>query len=463
MIRALSLLAMLAILAPLAAHAGQATLPDAQVTEDGDGPAASLGMDIDAGSGQIITLPAPAQSLFVADPKVAQARPASSTTIFVFGVAPGRTSVAALDGSGHPVGVYDITVTPSAYGQNQASQAIARLLPGQAVHVAAAPNGLVLTGTVNNAMDAQTAVTTAESFLTGGQTVDNQLLVLGSIQVNLRVRIAEMSRSVTRALGINWSALGNIGQYTVNFATANALASFATPASVLAIASPGDSVEAVVNALAQDNLARMLAEPNLTAMSGSSASFLVGGEFPIPVAQQNGAVTVQFQQYGIGLSFVPTVLSSDRINLRVRPEVSALTNQGAVQISNGTINFSVDALTVRRAETTVELGSGQSFAIAGLLQDDQQHSISKLPFLGDLPILGTLFRSDSFQRNETELVIIVTPYIVKPVSDPGALTLPTQDQPTPNDIGRILLGRQIGEKSPVAPMRLPGEAGFIVQ
>ena len=161
----------------------------------------------------------------------------------------------------------------------------------------------------------------------------------------------------------------------------------------------------------------LLAEPNLTTMSGEPASFLVGGEFPIPISQQNNAITVVFKQYGVNLSFVPTVMSDGRINIHVRPEVSQLTNQGAVQLSSGNNSISVPALTVRRADTTVEVGSGDSFAIAGLLQETVTHGTSAIPLLGELPILGPLFRSDSFQRNESELVIIVTPFIVRPVSD----------------------------------------------
>jgi pilus assembly protein CpaC len=231
------------------------------------------------------------------------------------------------------------------------------------------------------------------------------------------------------------------------------------------LACQGGGFNGVIEALAQDNLAHMLAEPNLTVMSGQPASFLVGGEFPIPVGQQQGQVTIEFKKYGISLTFLPTVLNEGHINLHVSPEVSQLTNQGAVQLTAGNSTIQIPALTVRRAETTVELGSGQSFAIAGLLQDDAIQSVSGLPFLKDLPVLGALFRSTAFQHNETELVILVTPYIVRPVSDEASLHLPTDGFTPPTDLERLLFARQVGRSEVGIPVRtrIPGDAGFIVQ
>ena len=200
-------------------------------------------------------------------------------------------------------------------------------------------------------------------------------------------------------------------------------------------------------------------------MSGQTASFLVGGEFPIPVGQSNGQVTIEFKKYGITLAFLPTVFSDGRINLHVSPEVSQLSTQGAVQLTAGNSTLQIPALLVRRAETTVELGSGQSFAIAGLLQENTTQDVSGLPFLTQLPVLGALFRSNAFQRNQTELVILVTPFIVRPVNDSAALHLPTDGVTVPTDLERVLLARQIGKPSSrlSVPMRIPGDAGFIVQ
>ena len=428
-------------------------------------PAVRRGVVLESGTGQVITLGAPAASLFAADPKVAEVRPASPSSLFVFGVAPGRTTIAAMDGSGRPVAQYDVTVRPSAFGASEATQAISQLLPGHSIEVHQTLNGLLLRGDAGTAAEAEQAAAIARGYLLPNQKLENRLNVLSGIQVSLRVRIVEMSRAVTRDLGVNWQALGSIGKYSVNFVTNNALAAAATAATTLggAYANKGVNVNGIIDALAQDNLVHVLAEPNLTAMSGETASFLVGGEFPIPVGQTNGSLSIQFQQFGVSLAFVPTVLSSGRISLHVRPEVSQLSTQGAVQLSAGNSSISVPALTIRRADTTVELGSGQSFAIAGLLQDSTTQSDSGLPWLGELPILGALFRSESFQRNETELVIVVTPYVVHPTSDPAAVHLPTDGWGVPNDVERILLIRNQARFAPVVPVRIPGEAGFIVQ
>jgi pilus assembly protein CpaC len=431
---------------------------------------ASTSLLVDAGSGRVLALPAPVSNVFVSDPKIVEVRPASPTSLFLFGVAPGRTTVAALDAAGHPIRQFEVTVRPSRYGATQAAGVIARTAPGSAVRLDAQPKHLVLNGTVANAAQAQQATTTASAFLGDGQTVDNQLHVRQDIQVGLHVRIAEMSRSVTRNLGINWQALGQIGQIgaLTAFAGASGLNTGAAATIVCAASGlisgtgcKGASVSAVIDALAADNLVHVLAEPNLTAMSGETASFLVGGEFPIPIAQggTSNAISIEFKQYGIALSFVPTVMSDNRIRIHVSPEVSQLTTVGSVTLNGITI----PALTVRRADTTVELGSGQSFAIAGLLSDSSTQAGNAIPDIGEVPILGALFHSDAFQRQQTELVIIVTPYIVRPVSDPAALRLPTDGFKVPNDIERLLLMRQVGRGGGDQAQRVPGQAGFVVE
>jgi pilus assembly protein CpaC len=202
-----------------------------------------------------------------------------------------------------------------------------------------------------------------------------------------------------------------------------------------------------------DGLVTTLAEPNLTALSGETASFLAGGEYPIPVAQSLGSTTVEWKQYGVGLAFTPVVLADGRISMRVRPEVSELSNEGAVRIGE----VLVPALTVRRAETTVELGSGQSFMIAGLLRNGSTNDLSKAPFLGDIPILGALFRSTKFRRQETELVIVITPYLVKPVS--GRIALPNDALRAPTDVERVWEGQTYtGQKGPRPVQYAPAPA-----
>ncbi len=430
------------------------------------------GLALEAGAGRIVSLSAPAASVFAADPRVAEVRPASPTSLFVLGVAPGRTTIAAIDDNGAAIAQYDVIVRTSGYVAAQAESAIARLLPGRHVHVTTQPDGLMVSGTVPIAADADQAMQTARDFVGPGQTVENRLAVLGSQQVNLRVRIAEVSRSVIRQLGINWANLANLGKYAaIGVLTANPLANTTVSASTAALgynfptAGHTLDINAVIDAMAQDQLVHVLAEPNLTAMSGETASFLVGGEFPIPVAQQNNQITIDFKQYGVSLAFVPTVISGGRINMKVRPEVSALTTQGAVTLGVGNSTIQVPALTVRRAETTVELASGQSFAIAGLLQDSTTMTGNALPGIGELPILGALFRSDSFQRNETELVIVVTPYLVNGVSNPGRLKLPTDGWKPPSDLERLLMLRQ-SARDPgqgAAVPHIPGDAGFVMR
>ena len=435
------------------------------------GRAAARSLSIEAGMGRVVQLAAPAATVFAADPKVVEVRPASPTSLFVFGVGPGRTTIAALNAAGGTVAEYTVMVTPSGYGAAGAQAAIAQALPGRAVHVETTGNGLALTGSVTTASEAERAATAARAYLAPHQTLDDRLVIAGAVQVNLRVRIAEMGRSLTRSLGLNWNNLGGqLGHWgAIGLATAPYTGTAAGALSVAGAGPGGFDLNGVIDALAQDQLVHMLAEPNLTAMSGETASFLVGGEFPVPVGQEAGAISIDFKQYGVSLAFVPTVFDHDRISLKVRPEVSELSTQGAVTLSAGNSSISVPALTTRRAETTVELGSGQSFAIAGLLQDSTTLAATGIPFLGDIPILGALFRSDSFQRNETELVIVVTPYIVRPVSDPDRLAAPTDGWRPPNDLERILLLRQTGRApsgSPVAASaaaRIPGDAGFVIQ
>ena len=426
--------------------------------------AASRGtVSLEAGAGRIVTLGAAATSVFTADPKVVEVRPASPTTLFLFGVAPGKTTVAVIDGAGHMTAQWEVVVHPGSFGASEAQASISRAMPGHDIQVDTRADGLVVRGTVSTPAEADRAMATARGFASPKQTVENRLQVAGSAQVTLKVRVAEMSRSLTRELGFNWQGLGNIGRLALGLNITNPVVNNLLPVSSASgrYTSGGVDINTVIDALSQDQLVHILAEPTLTAMSGETASFLAGGEFPIPISTNSSSggllptVTVDFKQFGVSLAFVPTVLSSGQINLKVRPEVSQLSNNGAVTINGITI----PALTVRRAETTVELGSGQSFAIAGLLQDQTTLTGNGLPFLGDVPIIGALFRSDGFQRQETELVIVVTPYLTRPVSDPRGIALPTDGWVAPNDTERLLLLRQTG----ITPVSAPGASGFVVR
>ena len=361
---------------------------------------------------------------------------------------------------------------------------IRRVVRGaEGVTVVLAGNTLTLAGQITTAADAAQAEAVARGYAGEGREVINNLSLLSSIQVNLRVRVAEISRQVTRELGFNWQSLANDGaNWMIGLRTGNAggvlnaitgaIGSSATSGQIGRVAAGFSSsrfdINAVIDALASDQLISILAEPNLTAQSGEVASFLAGGEFPVPVGANtvSGSITIEFKQFGVSLAFVPTVLGPDRLNLRVRPEVSELSDNGAISLplSGGVVR--IPALSVRRAETTVELGSGQSFAIAGLLQHSTTMTNQSIIGLGDIPVLGALFRSDRFQRRETELVIIITPYLVRPVSDPRALAAPTDGFRPATDLDRILHRRQLARGAsvpPIPPGRARLDAGFILE
>ena len=465
-------------------------------------PVLSQPLSIVAGTGVLLHLPQPAATVMSADPTIARVQPASPTSLFLMAVAPGRTTVIATNETGAAITQYDITVTqgaghaaavpsgPSAApaaatGVSPATAAaaqatIAHTVTGaQSVRVQAAGDAFVLTGTVPTAVAAEQAEAIAGAYAGDKGGVLDSLTVLGTIQVNVRVRIAEINRLVTRQLGINWQALGSASTWRFGLLTGAAVVAPITPLLPLGLTplpsapvpnqvgagfSSGNwDVNSVIDALAADQLITILAEPNLTAQSGETASFLAGGEFPIPVtgSTTNGSlsITVEFKQFGVSLALVPTVLSPTRLNLHIRPEVSQLSNNGAVSVPVGTGTLTIPALTVRRAETTIELGSGQSFAIAGLLERTSADLTNALPGLGEVPVIGALFKSNDFQRGETELVIIVTPYIVQPAPSPEALRLPTDGFRPATDLDRILYGRQIAPASDGAPV----DAGFILK
>jgi pilus assembly protein CpaC len=351
------------------------------------------------------------------------------------------------------------------------------------VRVQAAGNDVILTGTVPTAIAAQQSEAITRGYIgEKGGVIDN-LTVLGAIQVNVRLRIAEIDRSITRQLGFNWQALGKGNGWSFGLLTGAALGKTISPLLPLGLAPLANAtvppnqvgagftsgnglwdVNAVVDALAADQLITILAEPNLTALSGETASFLAGGEFPIPIAgaTSNGqtTITVEFKTFGVSLALVPTVMSQTRLNLRLRPEVSQLSTNGAVSVPLGSGTVTIPALTVRRAETTVEVGSGQSFAIAGLLQKTSVDNTNALPWLGELPVIGALFKSNDFQRGESELVIIVTPYIVQPAPNSSALRTPIDGFRPATDLDRILFGRQL---APPLGGGTPVDAGFILK
>ena len=414
---------------------------------------------LEAGKGTLIRLPRPAATVFIANPDVADVQVKSPSMIYVNAKTPGETVLYAVDADDNVLLNAPIRVE---HDVSRLRESLHALIPGENVAVESVDGSLVLKGNVSSASRAERANALATSIANEAKgKVVNQLSVATPNQVNLRVKIAEVNRTVLKALGVNW--LKDVGRTT--FVTNNPVTGgqiAATNTILFGFGAAGSLIQQRVDALAQEGLITILAEPNLTATSGQPASFLAGGEFPVPVAGSaaNGiaTITVAFKEFGIRLDFTPTVIDAQHVSLRVRPEASQLTNTGAVSVpitANNTVT--IPALTVRRAETTLELGSGESFALAGLLQHTLEQDISKVPALGDIPILGQLFRSERFQKNETELVIIVTPYLVKPAPTVAALQSPTDGFVTPHDVQTIINGatyRQTlpaGEKVRVAP------------
>ena len=383
--------------------------------------------------------------VIVSDADVADVVPLTDRSMSLLGKKVGTTRVSVYGEGKSLVGVFDIEVT---HDTSVLATELRERFPGAQFRVASVNGRIMLSGIASDAITVDKAVQIAKQF---GPDVINTVKVLAPQQVMLEVRFVEASRSASRDLGINWNAVGRNVQTAIG---TGGLASGATPFGVLVgrILSSGVQVDVMIQALEDRGVVRRLAEPNLIALSGDTASFLAGGEFPIPVrASVNNVVTVEWKKFGVGLAFTPTVLDNGVINLKVEPEVSQLDTNNLVQI--GTIR--IPSLTVRRAHTTVELRDGQSFAIAGLLQAMTTTDQSQLPWIGDVPILGTLFRSASFQKQETDLAIIITPHLVRPARPGDPLRTPLDNSVNGNDADVFLLGRaevtprQIRESPPI--------------
>ena len=402
-------------------------------------------VQVNTGRGRLVTLSTPMTDVFVADDAVADVQVRSPTQIYIFGKKPGETTISATARNGRVV--YSSTVR---VGNNFDSiGSMLGLAMPDAQIVATPMNGLVLlTGTVAQPEDAAEAERLVQAYVGDATKVLSRLKSATPLQVNLQVRIAEVSRSFVKNVGVNLLTRDNTGGFQFGIASGRVAGTFnANGTNTFTTGPQRSTIGLAGRLLGLDLLSAIdlgetlgqvstLANPNLTSLSGETATFLAGGEIPIPISQGLGAVSVEYKQYGISLAYTPTVLSDGRISLRVRPEVSQLTAAGSVQL-NGT---TIPALTTRRVETTAELGSGQSLMIGGLLQNSNDNNIDKTPGLGDLPILGALFRSNGYRRNETELVIIITPYLVKPVNNAADIAMPTDGYRGPTDLGRVFLG-----------------------
>ncbi|MGB9367007.1 MAG: type II and III secretion system protein family protein [Xanthobacteraceae bacterium] len=375
--------------------------------------------------------------VIVSDPDVADAIPLTDRSLSVLGKKIGTARVSVYGEAKKLVGVFDIEVS---YDTSRLGSELAQRFPHARFRVSSVNGRIMLSGTAPNAMMVDQAMTVAKQF---GADVINAVKVSSPQQVMLEVRFVEASRSAGRELGVNWQVLGQTfaaGGTGVGAAVgASSLLSGSAPFGTIVGRLLGNGVNAdgLLQALEERGVIRRLAEPNLTALSGDTASFLAGGEFPIPVSSNLGSVSVEFKKYGVGLAFTPTVLGDGVINLKIEPEVSQIDPTTSVTIGGITI----PALIVRRANTTVELRDGQSFAIAGLLQAISTADQKQLPWLADVPVLGALARSASYQKKETDLVIIVTPRLVRPARPGDVLRTPLDTSKPANDPEFFLLGQ----------------------
>ncbi len=438
------------------------------------------------GRGKQVNLSSPVSNVVVGDPSIADVEVNSARQIYLFAKGPGETTVHATDRSGRTI--YSATIR---VGNNLDSldQMLGLAMPEADIKITTMNGAVLLTGTVAQPEDAEEAERLVKAFVGNGTTVIGRLKNATPLQVNLRVRFAEVSRSLAKeingnlatrdtsggflfgaARGRDFVNIGNID--TSALPLVDASAQFGLPAGSLSLPfNPqtgqfvtggtqfnfnkltggnilqaagrlfGLDVAAAFDLSERAGLISTLAEPNLTTVSGETAEFRAGGQFPIPVSTGLGTTGVEFRDFGVSLTYTPTVLSNGRISLRVRPEVSEISSQNAVRI-NG---FEIPSISTRMADTTVELGSGQSFMIAGLLQNTSSSSVDKMPGVGDIPILGALFKSNGWRKNETELMIVITPYLVKPVSD-SEIKLPTDGYNSPSDIERALIGKLASNK-----------------
>lgn len=444
---AIALLATAATLMPM-------TYTAAHAEDVKDAAEAPRLVTIGKGKGMTLRLPKSAKNVFIANPAIADVNPVSNQLVYIFGKTDGETTFYAVDNSDHVIYSSTIRVINNV---SQLGEMLRMAMPNATIDVKPLNGMIFLTGLVGSPAEIEEAGRLAQTMVGDGQQIINRLQTKTPAQIHLQVKFAEVSRSTVKTLAVNLQATDVTGGFGFglfrgrDFLDEAALSATATGGGLntaFKVAGQdatslfgsgkafGLNILSAVDALESVGLLSVLAEPTLTALSGEKANFLAGGEFPIVVPQALGVSTIEFKRYGVQLEFTPTVHSGNRISLKVMPEVSQLSSAGSIVLNN----VSIPALLTRRAETTVELGSGQSFMIAGLLQSTASSDISRLPGIGSLPVIGALFKSDSFRRNETELVIIVTPYLVNPVNA-NDIRLPTDGYHSPNDFQRYLLGK----------------------
>jgi pilus assembly protein CpaC len=372
--------------------------------------AAELNLKIN--EGHLIRLSEPVQDVLITNSDIADIQLTQRNNLFIYGKTPGVTHIVALSENDKILFDSFVRVKPSFAN---VLKLITDKYPSAVVEIETSPGRVILTGDAGTPAQLAGILSLVEGVIPPKDKIINNMSLSMPTQVNLKVRVMEMNRLASRQIGLNWNAILNPGGLTVQLANgviSNTLNSSGASHAVVTYKNGGGSITSVIDAMVEDELITVLAEPNLTSQSGTTANFFAGGEFPIPVSSQNNQITVTFKKFGIILNMTPTVLSTDKIRLHIQPEVSELSSAGAVILQGITI----PAISIRRTDATIELANGQSFVVAGMLQNQKRDLINKVPWLGDLDVLGPLFRSEEYQSEETELIIIATANIVNPVS-----------------------------------------------
>jgi pilus assembly protein CpaC len=407
-----------------------------------DGQMNARFLPLGIGKSIVIDLPRDIKDVLVADPKIANAVVRSAQRAYIIGAAVGQTNIVFFDSAGQQIAAYDIAVTRDLNGVRAALKAT---IPNADIRIEGLGDGVMLSGSASSPIEAQQAGDLAARLAGGADKVVNSIVVRGRDQVMLKVTVAEVQRSIIKQMGVDLSASLSAGTSKVTFNTANAFTAnntLPTNSTIL----QGSSVQATLRAMETAGVVRTLAEPNLTAISGESASFIAGGEFPIPAGYtcqpttsagtvQQCQLSVSYKKFGISLNFTPVVLAEGRISLHVMTEVSEISSENAVNLSG----VQIPSIKTRRAETSLEIPSGGAMAMAGLINQQTKQAINGMPGLSSLPILGTLFRSRDFLNNATELMVIVTPYIVRAVA-PKDLSRPDDGFAPASDPQADLLG-----------------------
>lgn len=391
----------------------------------------------------VIETPTDVRDVLVSNPKIADAVVRNSRRVYLIGMDVGQANVILFDGQGAQIAAFEINV---AKDTSSLTSLLRRMIPGANIKVEGVGQGVVLSGSAKTPADAQKAHDLAANYVGDKKKVANYIAVQEREQVQLRVTIAEVQRNVFKQLGINLGGKFSSGKVNLEGLIASTFSATNSPLSSTllqgTVGSATRNISAAMRAMERNGMVRTLAEPNLTAISGEKANFLAGGEFPVPVGMEDGAITVSFKPYGISLGFRPVVLSENRISLQIKTEVSELSSEETINMGNNITSLAIPGLKVRRSETTLELPSGGTMAMAGLLRDELRQSIDGFPMLKDLPVLGTLFRSRDYKRNQTELVIFITPYIVKPIKKAQAVDPAERLEPV-NDMTSTFLGKLI--------------------